>query len=96
MYGFMPKMLDHINRVRDDNRISNLRITTSSINNKNAGIRSNNTSGTTGVRLNKSDQKWYACIAHHGKKKHLGSYSNIEDAIAIRREWEKKLGYLTP
>ena len=40
---------DHINRMRYDNRIDNLRIVTQSINNRNVTKRKTNTSGITGV-----------------------------------------------
>lgn len=44
--------VDHINHNTFDNRKENLRIVTRSQNNMNMGLRSTNTSGVTGVRLN--------------------------------------------
>ena len=51
---------------------------------------SNNTSGVTGVRWDKSRQKWYAEIEFQGKKHYLGRYTNKEDAIKARKEAEEK------
>ena len=43
------KCIDHINRVRDDNRIENLRLVTSSENALNSKLKSTNTLGIKGV-----------------------------------------------
>lgn len=54
VYGYMPeKEIDHINRIRDDNRIANLREATSQLNSLNTGIYKNNTSGSKGIYYNK-------------------------------------------
>lgn len=42
-------IIDHINRIKTDNRIENLRFVTAVQNNTNKGLISNNTSGYTGV-----------------------------------------------
>lgn len=77
VYGYMPKMLDHINGVRDDNRISNLRLATGSQNNANRTIsKSNNTSGYKGVCWSSYHKKWKA----HCRRKHIGFYSTAEEA----------------
>ncbi|EBY0956393.1 HNH endonuclease, partial [Salmonella enterica subsp. enterica serovar Kentucky] len=50
VYGTMPDgFIDHINRVRTDNRISNLRLVTHSENMQNRKIQKNNKSGYRGV-----------------------------------------------
>ncbi len=94
VYGHFPKMLDHVNRVKNDNRISNLRITTTSLNMKNSKVRSTSKSGVSGVAWIKDQNRWRAYINHHGKMKYLGQFKNKDDAIAIRKEWEEKLGYV--
>ena len=70
--------IDHINRIKDDNRISNLREALPSQNQINSGMRSNNSSGLRGVR--KFKNKWRATIGHNGKIKHLGTFSSKTDA----------------
>lgn len=82
--------LDHINGVKSDNRIANLREATNSQNGKNLKIKSNNTSGTTGVGYDKINDKWRATIKVDGKQKNLGRYLNIEDAIFVRKQAEIK------
>jgi TATA-box binding protein (TBP) (component of TFIID and TFIIIB) len=49
-----------------------------------------NTSGYTGVTYNKADKVWRVTIYNEGKRIQLGSYKNIEDAITVRQEAEKK------
>lgn len=43
-------------------------------------LKSNNTSGTTGVSWDKERNKWVAQIRFQGKSKYLGRYGKIEDA----------------
>jgi len=50
----------------------------------------NNTSGTTGVKWDKNRKKWYAQIDFQGKRTHLGSFVNKEDAIQARKEAEEE------
>lgn len=64
--------IDHINRIRDDNRIENLRLVTPQENNFN--------SSSKGYRWNKKGKKWISSIKVDGKKKYLGSFKNEEDA----------------
>ncbi|CDH34116.1 HNH endonuclease signature motif containing protein [Xenorhabdus bovienii] len=45
MYGYTPKIIDHINRIRNDNRIINLRECDFSENARNRKIQINNKSG---------------------------------------------------
>lgn len=82
IYGELPKYpLDHINEIKDDNRISNLRL---DINNENLHNKSNpqinNTSGFRGVHWSKKCQKWAAQISIKGKVKHLGLFNTAEEA----------------
>ncbi|WP_369127557.1 HNH endonuclease [Xenorhabdus bovienii] len=49
VYGFMPKIIDHINRIRNGNRITNLRECDFSENARNRKIQTNNKSGINGV-----------------------------------------------
>ena len=80
--------VDHINRNPLNNHISNLRWATPTENQQNASIRIDNASGTTGVFFNKSNQKWQAQITADGRKIHLGSFEDKNDAIFARTEAE--------
>ena len=75
MTGSMPKICDHINRDRDDNRWENLRQATAAENSRNIGIRKDNTSGYPGVSYNKQRGKYTAYIRVDGVLKHLGAFA---------------------
>ena len=93
-YGCWPNLdLDHINGVRSDNRISNLREVSKSVNQKNLAKRKDNTSGYTGVTWHKKNNKWVAHIKLNGVRKHLGSFINVEEAIIARSAAEKEYGF---
>ena len=90
VYGEWPKdKLDHINRNKTDNRISNLRDVSHKQNMQNASKRSDNTSGHPGVYLVKRKSKWQAQIMHNYKLIHLGYFSDREEAVAARKAAEK-------
>lgn len=85
VHGVWPSdQIDHINRVRTDNRIANLREATSAENSRNRSKYGNNTSGHVGVTWCKREQRWKAQIQHEGKMINLGYYDLKEDAIAAR------------
>lgn len=84
------KKVDHIKHVKYDNRKTELRIVDVSKNNMNREIRTDNTSGVTGVCWNKKYNKWMAYICTYGKRKTLGYYENKDDAILSRKQAEEK------
>lgn len=93
-YGSWPKgQIDHINRDRLDNRIKNLRDVTHAENMKNKKIRSDNLSGVTGVTFNDRNKKWRAVIRSSKCSRHLGYFTDINDAIAARKAAEKEYGF---
>ena len=86
----LPVNVDHINGVRDDNRIINLRACTPSQNNMNRKVSDCNKSGKTGVSKNTRTKRWEAYITLNRKRKGLGHFVNKQDAINARIEGEKK------
>ena len=91
VYGSWPTdQIDHINRNRTDNRISNLRDVSHKQNHQNKSKPSNNTSGHPGVYWHRWASKWLAQIKHNQKMIHLGCYDTIEEAIAARKAGELK------
>lgn len=85
VYGVWPAAdIDHINGLRDDNRIANLRQATSAENHQNRKKYNTNTSGHTGVYWEKCASKWRARLMINGKYLHLGMFDSIEAAIAAR------------
>jgi hypothetical protein len=84
--------VDHANRVRADNRFSNLRLSDRAQNGKNRKIHKNNTSGVRGVCFDKRRQKWKAQIWVKGRRNIvLGLFSSIHDASVARVTAERKL-----
>jgi len=79
-YGVNPMHIDHINMIKSDNRISNLRECKFHENGSNRTAQANNKSGVKGVSWCKRDEKWQAQITKNKQHMHLGYYSNIEDA----------------
>jgi hypothetical protein len=74
----MNKIIDHINGVKTDNRLVNLRITDNRTNCSKG--RKNKTSSFTGVCFDASKQKYKAAIYYDGKHHFLGSFKNEIDA----------------
>ena len=93
VYDEWPENIDHINGVRDDNRIQNLRSVSRSENNRNKKRQSNNASGVCGVNWHKQHSKWRAYIKADGKVKNLGYFTDFDDAVAARKEAEAEYGY---
>jgi len=94
MYGEMPiGDIDHINQVKSDNRIENLRIATNSENQRNAKRSVLNRSGFTGVSWNKNAKKWRSSIMSLGNAIHLGSFSKLSDAVEARVKAERQYGF---
>lgn len=73
--------IDHENRVRNDNRWSNLRHITHAENCQNKGMYVNNTSGIKGVSFHKATQKWRVSIKHQ-KKQYEGGLFDCKDKAA--------------
>ena len=83
VYGEWPAgEIDHINGVRSDNRLSNLRVATRSQNSANRPAPKNNTSGVKGVHWHKQSQKWRVSIEVMGKKIERGEFRSLEAASA--------------
>jgi hypothetical protein len=86
---FPDNQIDHINRVKTDNRIENLRDVTQSVNGRNRNLPSNNTSGHIGVKWNKKQQAWKVTVC----QVHYGSFKCKLDAVAKAKSIYKELGY---
>lgn len=84
--GEMPKEVDHINRVRDDNRLCNLRPCTSSENKHNKDITSRNKTGMKGVSWHPDGNSWRVRICVNKTQIHLGYYEDIELAELVSQE----------
>jgi hypothetical protein len=74
------RSIDHIDRQKDNNRISNLRLADRYQQMGNTKVSVKNTSGFRGVVWHKRDKKWQASIRVKGKRVHIGLFDNREDA----------------
>lgn len=93
-HGFWPAdQLDHINQVRDDNRIINLREVTKAENARNRSRNPNSKLGEHGIWFNQRTNKYVAEITLNGKKVYQKSFDNIDEAIQDRRAESLKLGF---
>jgi hypothetical protein len=73
--------IDHINKIKTDNRFANLRDVTATINMQNQiAAMTHGKSGFLGVTWHKNGQRWQAQIKVSGKNIHLGLFSTAEDA----------------
>jgi len=91
-YGEWPdKGLDHINQIKNDNRIENLRLANQSMNMHNVSARCNSKSGISGVTWRADRKKWNARIKVGYKNFNLGLFEDISAAIAARRAAEARL-----
>lgn len=84
--GEWPSLeIDHVNRVKDDNRILNLRESTRQQNQWNLPRRRDNTSGAVGVSWDASRSKWSARISVDGRTQHLGRFTDFIEAETAYR-----------
>jgi hypothetical protein len=79
-YGYLPKMIDHIDGNPKNNAIENLREANATENQYNRKINKNNTSGYKNVYLHKPTNQWKVLIRINGKQKFFGLYNDIDYA----------------
>lgn len=83
MKGYIPKCIDHINQVRDDNRIDNLRDIPKKQNHYNTKAK--------GCSFSKVMNKWHSYINKDGIRTNLGYYETQEEAHKVYLENKSKL-----
>ena len=94
MTGAWPTaQIDHVDQDSLNNRWKNLREVSCSENQKNRPIPRNNTSGVVGVVWYKRKSKWNAQIAVAGRYINGGLFTFFDDAVAKRKELEKKYSF---
>jgi len=85
------RQIDHVNGVRDDNRLANLRQATHEQNAQNRRVPANNTSGVKGVSWYPTRSCWMAHITANHRRKTLGYFPTIEQAAAARADAAARL-----
>ena len=92
-HGEWPKVIDHVNGVRDDNRITNLRSVSQKTNLRNSRMSPKNTSGVPGVSWVKARSRWEAYINGPDGREALGRFQRLADAKEAREAAEIRHGY---
>ncbi len=87
-YGFIPNQIDHINGIKDDNQIENLREATGSQNSINRKTHKTNLLGIKNVK--QQNNKFIVRIHVDGKSKYIGSFDDIEFADLVAQEARAK------
>lgn len=85
--------IDHINGIKTDNRMINLRCVSNMENHLNMPLRSDNKSGVHGVTFDKRYNMWQSRATSQGKKYHLGYFHDHADAVKARKKIESALGF---
>ena len=81
VHGCWPvDQIDHINGVRDDNRLSNLRECDGRENQQNMAARNRKTGKLIGTSWHKAAKKWSAQIGADGCTQYLGLFDTEEEA----------------
>lgn len=85
--GYLPEIVDHINRNQLDDRIENLRAANKSQSVRNRNSVKNSSSKYLGVSFYKPTKKWCANIQSNRESKRLGYFiSEIDAALAYNNE----------
>lgn len=93
-YAEWPKApIDHINGVKSDNRIVNLRSVSLAENNKNLPIPVHNKSGVIGVSWHPKTGKWRAQIQVRKLSIHIGLFDELDSAALARKAAEGRYGF---
>ena len=90
MLGYVPKLIDHVNRNPSDNRWSNLRNSNPSENALNSKIQSRNVSGVCGVFYSPRRKCWVAKLTIRGNNYKIQT-STKGEAMSLRRHMEEVL-----
>lgn len=85
-HGYLPPIIDHINRIKLDDRIENLRPATNGENTRNRSKAPNKSSQYKGVTFNKRHKKWRSHLMVDGNAMYLGFFDKEIDAAKAYNE----------
>lgn len=88
-----PEDIDHIDRCRTNNAISNLRCVSRSDNMKNAKLRIDSKTGVPGIRWNTPSRKWRVRISSNKVEYPLGCFADFFEAVCARKAAEVKYNF---
>lgn len=92
VYGELPEEIDHINHIRDDNRLCNLRAVTRAENSRNR-TRQRTRIDEAGIWYCKRRKRYIAEITFNQKKVFQRSFIDIDEAISQRKAKLIELGF---
>lgn len=92
-FGTIPKgmQIDHIDGIRSNNQITNLRLVTPATNRKNAAKHKKTKNKYPGVK--QVGNNFCVSIGDNGKTKYLGTVYSLDEAKRLRKRHENLLGY---
>ena len=91
-YGEFPKKnIDHLNKIRNDNAITNLREANHSENGQNRSLNKSNTSGFRNVSYSKNYKKWRCYLRLKGKVVYSCHFDSAEEASKAVEEKRQEL-----
>ena len=88
--GYLPKIIDHIDNDRSNNRIENLREATQQQNCLNRVAHKNNRSGYKNVHWHSAMNKWSVLVNVGGSRKTIGYFDDVELAGLVAEEARAK------
>ena len=93
-HGRWPKgQIDHIDGVKTNNKIENLRDVSPSQNARNMPLRTDNKTGISGITFHKRSKKWQCQLRDGGTDKYIGSFDTLGGAIAAMSSARAEHGY---
>ncbi len=82
VHGVWPiDQIDHINGIRNDNRLGNLRPVSQKENMENQKLHVGSKSGHRGVTWDTETGKWLAQVRHNTVIRKVGRFINLDDAV---------------
>jgi hypothetical protein len=85
-HGYIPEVVDHIDRNTSNNRIENLRPANKSLNAFNSKPKTTNSSGYKNVTWNKQIKKWQVQLTINKRCKHFGWFDDLDFAGLLADE----------
>lgn len=89
-HGYMPKITDHIDGDKYNNKIENLREVTQQQNCLNKAHHKNSASPFKNVYWHNKMNKWAVCMSINGVRKRFGYFADIELADLVAQEARSK------
>lgn len=85
-----PEFIDHVNHIRHDNRISNLRCVSTRQNSLNTSLRSDNALGAKNVYFDKQAGKFGVKFTENGVQKLVGHFDSEALAKAAAKDYRER------